>query len=190
MAPGRALLRGDSRQSPRVFPDNPRLFLSPPSSAGRQSSNSTGRDRSDHRVSLRDDRRPAHRPAATDLDAATFASIGCRLHGLLVRIAGETSLGDYGQKLPPPLAGAAARLDEAAQSCGAGDAKRASKKIKQAAHRLVQYAHGLNGRRAHRRLPTALREELVTRGNDIRAAVTILRKTVHCPEDAPARRSK
>ena len=126
-------------------------------------------------------------PGGCDLDAPTFASIGCRLDGLLVRIAGETSLGDYRQKLPPLLAAAAARLDEAARSCGAGDAKRASKKIKQAAHRLVQYAHGMNGRRAHRRLPAALREELVTRGNDIRAAVTILRKTVHCPEDAPAR---
>ena len=68
-------------------------------------------------------------PGGCDLDAATFASIGCRLDGLLVRIAAETSLGDYRQKLPPPLAGAAARLDEAAQSCGAGDAKRASKKI-------------------------------------------------------------
>jgi len=125
-------------------------------------------------------------PGGCDLGAATFASIGCRLDGLLVRIAGETSLGDYRQKLPPPLAGAATRLDEAAQSCGTGDAKRAGKKIKQAAHRLVQYAHGLNGRRAHRRLPAALREELVARGNDIRAAVTILRKTVHCPEDVPA----
>jgi hypothetical protein len=125
-------------------------------------------------------------PGGCDLDAPTFASIGCRLDGLLVRIAGETSLGDYRQKLPPPLAGAAARLDEAALSCGAGDAKHAGKKIKQAAHRLVQYAHGLNGRRAHRRLPAHLREELVARGNDIRAAVTILRKTVRCPEDAPA----
>jgi hypothetical protein len=125
-------------------------------------------------------------PGTCDLDAPTFTSIGCRLDGLLARITSDASLGDYQQKLPPSLAGAAARLHEAADSCGSGDAKRAGKKIKNTAHGLVQYGHRLSGRRAHRRLPATLRKELVARGNAIRADVTTLRRALRCPEDAPA----
>jgi len=126
-------------------------------------------------------------PDGCDLELVgpTFTSIGCRLDGLLGRIASENSLGDYQRKLRQPLAGAATRLDEAETSCRSGNEKRARKQIKKADHSLAQYAHTLRGRRARNRLPdVVLREELTAAGSAIRASVTTLRGALRCPEEA------
>src|SRR5262249_1525264 len=118
--------------------------------------------------------------------AATFASIDCRLVALLARVStAESNLGASGPKLVQNLSKAKDAEEAGASACAASNLKGARQRLKQADGAMWQDAHHLQTLRARKRLPGALRTDLLAAGNPIKDDVKSLKRTVQCPADAP-----
>lgn len=119
---------------------------------------------------------------------ATFLSVRCRIGALRGSVTAEARIASYQQKLLPPLEDAGTRLDEAVQSCRAGDVKEARTRLKRAGQRMDDYTRRLRSLRARKQLRNVaeLREQLAMTGQAIRDDVKTLRRALSCPEDAPA----
>jgi uncharacterized repeat protein (TIGR03803 family) len=120
-------------------------------------------------------------------DAATFASVLCRLEALRAALSAENGLGAYQSKLGQNVDKALGRTDEARDLCatnGKNDAKKAKKRLLQVKKALTQYAHTLKGQAARKKLDGALRETFLADGEAIVPDVTKLRTGLACPADA------
>ena len=117
--------------------------------------------------------------------AATFASIDCRLIALLARVTAESSLGASGPKLVKNLSRVKESEEAGGAACAASDRKRARKRLKQAVRDMIEYTHHLQTHSAHKKLPGALRTDLLAAGTPITDDVKTLQRTVQCPADAP-----
>jgi len=135
-----------------------------------------------------------HAPTTTTLtgedcgsepDAATFASIDCRLIALLARVTTESNLGDSGPKLVQNLSRAKEAEEAGGSACAASDRKRARQRLKQTIRDMLQYTHHLQTLRARKKLPGPVRTDLLAAGTPITHAAQSLRRTVQCPADAP-----
>jgi hypothetical protein len=120
-------------------------------------------------------------------DAATFASVLCRLETLRAALQAEAGLGSYQSKLGQNVDKALGRTDEARDLCaknGKNDAKKAKKRLLQVKKALTQYAHTLKGQAARKKLDDPLRETFLADGEAIVPDVTALRAGLACPADA------
>jgi Tfp pilus assembly major pilin PilA len=117
--------------------------------------------------------------------AATFASIDCRLVALLARVTTESDLGASGPKLVQDLSRAKDAEEAGGSACAASNLKVARQRLKQAIRDMIEYAHHLQTLRARKKLPGALRTDLLAAGNPITDAAKSLKRTVECPADAP-----
>src|SRR5262245_9255043 len=117
--------------------------------------------------------------------AATFASIDCRLIALLARVTTESSLGASGPKLVKNLSRAKEAEEAGGSACAASDPKHARKRLKQVIRDMLQYTHHLQTNRARKKLPGAVRTDLLAAGTPITDDVKSLQRTVQCPADAP-----
>jgi len=120
-------------------------------------------------------------------DAATFASVLCRLEALRAALRAEAGLGAYQSKLGQNVDKALGRTDEARDLCaknGKNDAKKAKKRLQQVKKALTQYAHTLKGQAARKKLDGPLRETFLADGEAIVPDVTALRAGLACPADA------
>jgi hypothetical protein len=117
--------------------------------------------------------------------AATFASIDCRLVALLARVTTESNLGASGPKLVQNLSKAKDAEEAGASACAASDLRLARQRLKQAIRDMIEYAHHLQTLWARKKLPGALRTELLAAGNPIMDDAESLKRTVQCPADAP-----
>jgi hypothetical protein len=117
--------------------------------------------------------------------AATFASIDCRLVALLARVTTESDLGASGPKLVQNLSKAKDAEEAGGSACAASNLKVARQRLKQAIRDMIEYAHHLQTIRARKKLPGALRTDLLAAGNPITDAAKSLKRTVQCPADAP-----
>ena len=115
---------------------------------------------------------------------ATFAAIDCHLIALLARVTTESNLGASGPKLVQNLSKAKDAEEAGASACAASDLKLARQRLKQAIRDMIDYAHHLQTHRARKKLPEALRTDLLAAGNPITDDAKSLRDTVECPADA------
>jgi hypothetical protein len=118
--------------------------------------------------------------------AATFASVDCRLVALLARVNATSGLGTFAPKLMQNLGKAKDDGEAGARFCAASDLKHTRQQLKEAIRALIDYVHRLNGHAARKKVP-GLRQELVAAGEPIEADLKSLKRTVHCPADAPVR---
>jgi hypothetical protein len=121
--------------------------------------------------------------------APTFASIDCRLRALLARVTAESGLDGFQSKLIQNLSKAKAGEEAGDSTCTASDLKHTRRRLKQAIRSLIQYTHHLRALRARKKLPGALRSELLADGNSIAGDAKSLGRTVQCPADAVVRTS-
>src|SRR5262249_21272 len=118
--------------------------------------------------------------------AATFASIDCRLVALLAQVTtAESDLGTSGPKLVQNVSSAKAAEEAGASACAASDLKHASHGLRQAIRDMIEYAHHLQTLRARKKLPDALRTDLLAPRNPIPDDAKSLKRNVQCPADAP-----
>jgi hypothetical protein len=117
-------------------------------------------------------------------DAATFASLNCRLAVLIAATQAEGTLGALRTKLLVPLGKAKMRKELAESQCASGQAKQPKARLKQVVRFLIQYSHRLRSRPARKRIPESIREPLAGTADAIRADATSLRSTLRCPGDA------
>ena len=97
----------------------------------------------------------------------------------------ESDLGTSGPKLVQNLSKAKAAEEAGASACAASDLKHARQGLKEAIRDMIEYAHHLQTLRARKKLPGALRTDLLDAGNPITDDVKSLKRTVQCPADAP-----
>ena len=100
-------------------------------------------------------------------------------------MTGEPDLGASGPKLVQNLSSAKDAEEAGAKACAASDLKRARQRLKQAIQDMIEYAHHLETLRARKKLPGALRTDLLAAGNPITDDAKSLKRTVQCPADAP-----
>jgi uncharacterized repeat protein (TIGR03803 family) len=120
-------------------------------------------------------------------DAATFASVLCRLEALRAALTAETGLGSYQSKLGKNVDKALGWTNEAHDLCaknGKNDAKKAKKRLQQVKKALTQYVHTLNGNAARKKLDGGLRTTFAGDGEAIVPDVVALRAALACPADA------
>ena len=117
--------------------------------------------------------------------AATFASIDCRLVALLAQVTTESDLGASGPKLVQNLSRAKNAEEAGGSACAASDLKRTRQRLKETIRDMIEYAHHLQTLRARKKLPGALRTDLLAAGTPITDAAKTLQRTVQCPADAP-----
>jgi hypothetical protein len=97
----------------------------------------------------------------------------------------ESDLGASGPKLVQNLSNAKAAEEAGVSACAASDLKHARRGLKQAIRDMIEYAHHLQTLRARKKLPGALRTDLLAAGNPITDDAKSLKRTVQCPADAP-----
>jgi len=97
----------------------------------------------------------------------------------------ESDLGASGPKLVKNLSRAKEAEEAGGSACAASDSKRARKGLKQAFRGMLEYMHHLRTLRAGKKLPEAVRTDLLAAGTPITHDVKILQRTVQCPADAP-----
>jgi hypothetical protein len=97
----------------------------------------------------------------------------------------ESDLGASGPKLVQNLSSAKAAEEAGASACAASDLKHARRRLKEAIRDMIEYAHHLQTRRARKKLPGALRMDLLAAGNPITDDAKSLKRTVQCLADAP-----
>jgi hypothetical protein len=97
----------------------------------------------------------------------------------------ESDLGATGPKLVQNLSSAKDAEEAGASACAASDLKHARQQLKKAIRDMIEYGHHLQTLRARKKLPGALRTELLAAGNPITDDVKSLKRTVQCPADAP-----
>ncbi|HJQ82643.1 MAG TPA: hypothetical protein VKA21_01100 [Candidatus Binatia bacterium] len=114
----------------------------------------------------------------------TFASLNCRLAALAARIAASTEITKQQTQLVDQLGKAKERKNQAETSCAQSDAKHAGKRLKQAVRKMIQFGHRLRSNTGRRSMPAALRTELITTGDGIKADLQTRRKALACPADA------
>src|SRR5262245_14986305 len=91
----------------------------------------------------------------------TFASIDCRLRALLDQVTAESSLDGFQSKLVRNLSKARDGEEASDGACTTSDLKHTRRRLKQAIRSMIQYGHHLQNLRARKKLPAALRTELV-----------------------------
>jgi len=97
----------------------------------------------------------------------------------------ESDLGASGPKLVQNLSKAKDAEEAGGSACAASDLKHAHRGLKQAVLDMIDYAHHLQTLRARKKLPGALRTDLLAAGNSITDDAKSLKRTVQCPADAP-----
>ena len=97
----------------------------------------------------------------------------------------ESDLGASGPKLVQNLSKAKAAEEAGASACAASDLKHARQGLKEAIRDMIEYAHHLQTLRARKKLPGALRTDLLAAGNPITDDAKSLKLTVQCPAYAP-----
>jgi len=97
----------------------------------------------------------------------------------------ESDLGASGPKLVQNLSKAKDAEEASGSACAASDLKHAHQGLKQAVRDMIEYAHHLQTLRARKKLPGALRTDLLAAGKPITDDAKSLKRTVQCPEDAP-----
>jgi len=119
-------------------------------------------------------------------DAATFASLDCRLAALGARVeAATTDISRGREALVGQLTKARARTQQAEALCHGSDAKPALKRLKQAVRALIQFGHRLRSNTGKRGILGALRVDLIATSDAIRTDAKQLKRTLLCPSDAP-----
>ena len=116
--------------------------------------------------------------------APTFASIDCRLVALLARVTAESDLGVFRTKLVENLSKAKDAEEAGDSACTTSDLKRTRQRLKQTIRDLIEYAHHLQTLRARKKLPGALRADLLAEGAPITSDAKSLKRTVQCPADS------
>ncbi len=119
--------------------------------------------------------------------APTFASIDCRLEGLIGRIRSSTDIGRQQGPLVDQLTKAAARKENGESLCRSSDAKHARRRLKQAIRKMTQYGQRLRSRTSRRSMPAELQAELIAAGDAIKTDLRSLRGMLRCPDDALGR---
>jgi hypothetical protein len=115
---------------------------------------------------------------------ATFASILCRLDALATRVQGDSVLGRFQSKLAKSLDTARSRAEDAQSLCdanGKNDAKKAKKRLQEAAKAVSQYVHRLAGLPARKKLDDTPRTDFLQAGQAIVPDLTTLRAQLQCP---------
>jgi len=115
---------------------------------------------------------------------ATFASILCRLDALAGRVQGDSVLGRFQSKLAKSLDTARSRAEDAQSLCdanGKNDAKKAKKRLQEAAKAVSQYVHRLAGLPARKKLDDTPRTDFLQAGQAIVPDLTTLRAQLQCP---------
>ena len=102
---------------------------------------------------------------------------------MLARLTAESDLGAFRAKLLQNVSKAEDAEEAGDGACTASDLKRTHQRLKQAIHDLIQYAHHLQTLRARKKLPAALRTDLLAEGNPITGDTKRLERTVQCPAD-------
>jgi hypothetical protein len=97
----------------------------------------------------------------------------------------ESDLGTSGPKLVQNLSKAKDAEEAGAHACAASNLKLARQQLKRVIRDSIQFAHNLQSLRARKKLPGALRTELLDAGNPITGNAKSLKRTVQCPADAP-----
>jgi hypothetical protein len=97
----------------------------------------------------------------------------------------DSDLGASGPKLVQNLSKAKDAEEAGASACAASNLNLARQQLKRAIRDIIQYAHHLQTLRARKKLPGALRTDLLAAGNPITDDAKSLKRTVQCPEDAP-----
>ena len=115
--------------------------------------------------------------------APTFASIDCQLVALLARLTAESDLGAFRAKLVQNVSKAKDAEEAGDSACTTSDLKRAHQRLKEVIRDMIQYAHHLQTLRARKKLPGALRADLLAVGNPIGSDAKTLKRTVQCPTD-------
>jgi cysteine-rich repeat protein len=114
-------------------------------------------------------------------DGPTFDSILCRLDALGGRVGAEVGLANFQSKLAKSLQSAASDTDDARTLCAASNAKKAKKRLQEAAKALSQYAHRLASLSARHKLDPTVRTTYLQAGAPIGADLRTLRAGLHCP---------
>src|SRR5262249_60364389 len=116
--------------------------------------------------------------------APAVAATDRRLVPLPARVTTESDLGVSGPKLVQNLSKAKDAEEAGASACAASNLKVARQRLKQAIGDMMQYAHHLQTLRARKRLPGALRTDLLAVGNPITDDAKSLKRMVQCRADA------
>jgi len=119
-------------------------------------------------------------------DEATFDSISCRLDQLSTAIGAEAGLATIAAKLQKAVDIAANNVNDASAECDAGDAKAASKKLKKAGRRLIQYGHRLRSLKSRKTIPDEIRQPFIEEGKANLDDVKALKKALVCPPASPS----
>jgi hypothetical protein len=99
-------------------------------------------------------------------------------------VTAESDLGAFAPKLVQNLS--KAKDDEKAgdSACATSDLKHARQRLKQTTRDMIEYGHHLQTLRARKKLPGALRTDLLAAGTPITDDAKSLKRTVQCPADA------
>ena len=97
----------------------------------------------------------------------------------------ESDLGTSGPKLVQNLSKAKDAEEAGAGACAASNLKLAHQQLKRAIRDMIQYGHHLETLAARKKLPGALRTNLLAAGNPITDDAESLKRTVQCPAGAP-----
>ena len=96
----------------------------------------------------------------------------------------ESNLGVFRAKLVQNLSKAKGGEEAGGSACAASDLKRTHRRLGQAIRGMIQFAHHLRTLRARKKLPGALRADLLAEGNPVTDDARRLERTVRCPADA------
>jgi hypothetical protein len=119
-------------------------------------------------------------------DAETFESAHCRLQELAGMINATPALGGLAAKLDHAIAFAERNVRLGDEQCDLGDTKRAGKRLKKAARRLIQYGHRLRSLKTRNTYPPDVLAPFVDAGDAIYTTVHALRKGLICPSASPS----
>ena len=120
---------------------------------------------------------PTPTPECDAVAPGTLAALRCHLDALGAQIAADATLGSYGPKLASTLDRATAFAGQGDEACVSGDAKTASRRMKQAQKLLQKMAHRLSGLTARKRLDGTVRSTFISAINGVRSEVGALRKS-------------
>ena len=119
---------------------------------------------------------PTPTPTCDGVAPGTLAEVRCHLDALAAQITADATLGSYGPKLSSQLDRATTFARQGDEACTSGDAKTASRRMKQAQKLLQKMAHRLSGLSARKRLAGATRSTFISAIKGVQSEVGALRK--------------
>ena len=114
-------------------------------------------------------------------DAATFASLNCRLAALVAAVQAESRLANLQRRLGNVGRKAKQRNEAAETACTGGNAKVAGKQLKKVVRQMIQFSHQLRTTSAKRKVSAAVRDPFVADADGIRGDAKTLRGALRCP---------